>query len=227
MNTADTKLTAAAVFQSGMYPNIKNEAQAFVLILAGAEMGVGPIEAVSGIALIQGKPTISADLLATLVKRHPRYDYRVIDHSETVCRIEFSQDGEVNGVSEFTTEDAQKAGLTGPTWKKYTKALLFARALTQGTRWYCPDVTSSAAYTPEELGAEIEPRPIDDLAALMSEHGFSTEDKAGIRDWLKAEPERKDEKISDAIALLDNGETDALRVCAGFDAETVNGEVVK
>ena len=227
MNTADTKLTAAAVFQSGMYPNIKNEAQAFVLILAGAEMGVGPIEAVSGIALIQGKPTISADLLATLVKRHPRYDYRVIDHSETVCRIEFSQDGEVNGVSEFTTEDAQKAGLTGPTWKKYTKALLFARALTQGTRWYCPDVTSSAAYTPEELGAEIEPRPIDDLAALMSEHGFSTEDKAGIRDWLKAEPERKDEKISDAIALLENGETDGLRVCAGFDAETVNGEVVK
>ena len=253
MNTADTKLTAAAVFQSGMYPNIKNEAQAFVLILAGAEMGVGPIEAVSGIALIQGKPTISADLLATLVKRHPRYDYRVIDHSETVCRIEFSQDGEVNGVSEFTTEDAQKAGLTGPTWKKYTKALLFARALTQGTRWYCPDVTSSAAYTPEELGAEIdqtsdegagsgnapavclsgvapssvEPRPIDELAALMSEHGFSTEDKAGIRDWLKAEPERKDEKISDAIALLENGETDGLRVCAGFDAETVNGEVVK
>jgi hypothetical protein len=33
----------------------------------------------------------------------------------------------------------------------------FARALSQGVRWYCPDVTAgSPAYVPEELGAEVE-----------------------------------------------------------------------
>jgi hypothetical protein len=220
---------AAEAFKaSGMFPDLKSEAQAYVKILAGEELGIAPMAAIGGIHVIQGKATLSANLLATLVKRHPAYDYKVTAHDDKVCRIEFFQNGEVNGVSEFTAEDAKRAGLGGKNWTAYPQAMMFARALTQGVRWYCPDVTAgSAAYTPEELGAEIEPRPIDDLAALMSEHGFSTEDKAGIRDWLKAEPERKDEKISDAIALLENGETDGLRVCAGFDAETVNGEVVK
>ena len=159
MNIEDLKTTATAFSKSGLFPNVKSPEQAFVLILAGQEMGVGPMEAVSGITLIQGKPTMSANLLAALVKRHPRYDYRVADHSDTTCRIEFLQDGEVSGVSEFTLEDARKAGLGGnQTWKKYTAALLFARALTQGVRWYAPDVTSSAAYTPEELGGDAERR---------------------------------------------------------------------
>lgn len=155
MNVADARLTASAFYQSGMFPNLKNEAQAFVLIQAGSEMGVGAMEAVQGIQLIQGKPTMSANLLAALVKRHPRYDFKVIEHTDTACRIEFLQDGEPSGVSEFTLEDAKQAGLgNNQTWKKYTKALLFARSLTQGVRWYAPDVTSSAAYTPEELGAD-------------------------------------------------------------------------
>jgi hypothetical protein len=168
MNTADARITASAFFKSGMFPNLKNEAQAYVLILAGEEMGVGPMEAVTGITLIQGKPTMSANLLAALVKRHPRYDYRVADHSDSTCRIEFIQDGEVSGVSEFTLDDAKKAGLGGnQTWKKYPSALLFARALTQGVRWYAPDVTSSAAYTPEELESDVEPEHVQNTPLVV------------------------------------------------------------
>jgi len=221
MNTADTRMTASAFYQSGMFPNLKNEAQAFVLILAGAEMGVGPMEAVQGIVLIQGKPTMSANLLAALVKRHPRYDYRVLDHSEKVCRIEFLQDGEVNGVSEFTLDDAAKAGLSGQTWKKYPDALLFARALTQGVRWYAPDVTSSAAYTPEELGGDpvaedLEPpKPMDELAQLIEEVGFSDEEKDGLRKWIKQDREVHTET---AIDLLREGNKAAVMAGVEFEA---------
>jgi hypothetical protein len=230
MNVADARVTASAFHQSGMFPNIKNEAQAYVLILAGAEMGVGPMEAVSGITLIQGKPTMSANLLAALVKRHPRYDYRVADHSDTTCRIEFLQDGEVSGVSEFTLEDARKAGLGGnQTWKKYPAALLFARALTQGVRWYAPDVTSSAAYTPEELGADHvetpeqpaavsnapEPPPISELAELVEQVGFSQEERDGLRNWIRQNPEVHTET---AIDLLKDGNKAAVLAGVEFEA---------
>jgi hypothetical protein len=229
MNIQDARVTASAFHQSGMFPNLKNEAQAFVLILAGAEMGVGAMEAVQGITLIQGKPTMSANLLASLVKRHPRYDYRVVDHSDTTCRIEFFQDGEPTGVSEFTLEDARKAGLGGnQTWKKYTAALLFARALTQGVRWYAPDVTSSAAYTPEELGGEAEPVEVvqnppenvqtpDEFTELAKEHlaDFPVEQKRQILEWV-GESERNRET---AVIHLRDGDTDGLAIAMSLNAE--------
>ena len=220
MNIEDLKTTATAFSKSGLFPNVKSPEQAFVLILAGQEMGVGPMEAVSGITLIQGKPTMSANLLAALVKRHPRYDYRVADHSDTTCRIEFLQDGEVSGVSEFTLEDARKAGLGGnQTWKKYTAALLFARALTQGVRWYAPDVTSSAAYTPEELGGDAEPEPIaeplNDLAQLVEEVGFSQEERAALRNWIRQNPEVH---TATAVDLLRDGNKGAVMAGVQFEA---------
>jgi hypothetical protein len=222
MNIEDLKTTATAFSKSGLFPNVKSPEQAFVLILAGQEMGVGPMEAVSGITLIQGKPTMSANLLAALVKRHPRYDYRVADHSDTTCRIEFLQDGEVSGVSEFTLEDARKAGLGGnQTWKKYTAALLFARALTQGVRWYAPDVTSSAAYTPEELGGDAEPEPVaepqplNDLAQLVEEVGFSQEERASLRNWIRQNPEVH---TATAVDLLRDGNKGAVMAGVEFEA---------
>jgi hypothetical protein len=222
---------AAQAFKaSGMFPDLQSEAQAYVKILAGDELGIPPMAAMGGINVIQGKATLSANLLATLVKRHPAYDYKVIAHDTKVCRIEFTQNGEVSGVSEFSADDAKRAGLSGKNWSNYPQAMMFARALTQGVRWHCPDVTAgSAAYTPEELGAvdEIDPRPIDTLAELMAENGFSAEDKAGIKSWLTAEPDLKEVRINDAIGLLENGEADAVRICAGFDAEPVTGEVVE
>lgn len=225
-NTHDLRTTAAAFYQSGMFPTLKNEAQAFVLIQAGAEMGVSAMDAVQGIQLIQGKPTLSANLVATLVKRHPRYDYRVIDHDDTVCRIEFLQDGQPSGVSEFTLEDAKKAGLRGQTWEKYTAALLFARALTQGVRWYAPDVTTAAAYTPEELGQpeppepiadedippaevleemEAEFRPIDELGDLIAQADLTDEETAGIRQWVAPEGTLDEERVDGAIDLMNTG----------------------
>lgn len=147
---------AAAFKASGMFPDLQSEAQAVVKIVAGQEVGFGPMASMQSIQMIQGRPTFSANALSALVKMHPTYNYRVVAHDATVCRIEFLENGELTGVSEFTMEDAQRAGLVGGTnWKKYPKAMLFARALSQGVRWYAPDVTAgSAAYVPEELGGD-------------------------------------------------------------------------
>lgn len=151
--------------QSGMFKDATDPAKAIVKIIAGQELGLGPMASMTGIHMIEGKPTLSANLLATQVKRHPAYDYKVREHTESACSIEFLQNGEVVGTSDFTHEDAVKAGVANKqNYKRYPKAMMFARALSQGVRWYCPDVTAGTpAYVPEELGAEVneDGEPVD------------------------------------------------------------------
>lgn len=131
-------------------------------ILAGREMGFGPFASVNGVHIIQGKPTIGANLMAAAVKGSGRYDYRVTVMEDDCCTIEFyewvDKRKERVGVSGFTMKDAEKAGvLNNQTWKKFPRNMLFARAMSNGVRWYCPDIFSgNAVYVPEELGAEVD-----------------------------------------------------------------------
>lgn len=144
---------------SGFFKDAHGMSQAVVKIVAGEELGFGPMTAMSGIHIIEGKPSLSANLLATLVKRHPRYDFRVLGVSPEKAAIAFFDGEDELGTSEFTIAQAKRAGLvrSGSGWTKYPEAMLFARALSQGVRWHCPDVTAgNPAYTPEELGADVD-----------------------------------------------------------------------
>ena len=134
-------------------------AQLATKILAGQEMGYGPFASVQGIHVIQGKPTMSANLMASAVKNSARYDYRVRQMEDTAVSVEFFEriGGKLEslGVSTFTLEDAKKAGTQN--LQKFARNMLFARAMSNGVRWYCPDVFfGSAVYTPDELGAPVD-----------------------------------------------------------------------
>src|SRR6266700_4331304 len=142
---------------SGYFRDVRDEAQAVTKILYGRELGFTPIVAMMGIHIIDGKPALSSNLMATLIRRSGKYDYRVREHDEKRCVIEFKQGAEVLGKSTFTVEDAQRAGLIKPNsgWTKYPKAMLFARAMSAGVRTHCPDVSACPLYVPEELGATV------------------------------------------------------------------------
>lgn len=143
--------------RSGYFQDARDAAQAGVKVLAGMEMGIGAFSSMAGIHVIKGKPSIGAGLMAAAVKRSGKYDYRVRKHTSTECVIEFFERGESCGVSEFTMEDAKQAGLVGnDNWKRAPKNMLFARALSNGVRWYAPDVFDVSTYVPEELGAEVD-----------------------------------------------------------------------
>ena len=137
-------------------------AQVCTKVLAGREMGYGPFASVQGIHIIQGKPSISANLMAAAVKGSGRYDYRVRSMGDAEVAIEFFEvvngKRESLGMSSYTIKEASAAGLTGnPTWKKFPRNMLFARALSNDVRWYCPDVFSgNVVYVPEELGASVD-----------------------------------------------------------------------
>jgi hypothetical protein len=148
--------TAKAMVASGFFKDSKDVAQAIVKVMAGAELGISPFAAMSGVHIVQGKPTLSSNMVATLVKNDPRYDYRVKVCDDKVCVLTWYENGDDVGESMFTFAEAQSAGLTGKSvWKQYTSDMLFARALTRGARRYAPGIFGGApVYTPEEVGAD-------------------------------------------------------------------------
>lgn len=159
----DLQRLARLFAASGLFGRANpNNADAFmaecaIKMLAGLEAGFSPFASATGVTVINGKPGFSANLLAQAIKRHPHYDYRVIEKTAECCRIRFLCRGEELGVEQFTAEMAKRAGLTkdGGMYSKYPEAMLFARCLTAGMRTHCPDALGGApAYTPEELGAQ-------------------------------------------------------------------------
>jgi len=150
----EAERAAKAMAASGFFADSRNAAQAVVKILAGQEMGFGPFASMNGVYIISGHPSIGANLMAAAVKKSGRYNYHIIEMTEKACSITFLENGKEVGVSTFTAEDARKAGTKN--MDKYARNMLFARAMSNGVRWYCPDVfNGSTVYTPEELGATV------------------------------------------------------------------------
>lgn len=165
-------------------------AQAIVKIQAGLELGLPPVYSMQNINMIRNRLTGSANLLAMLVKKSGRYNYRVAEHNETKCSIKFfeSENGkwiEV-GESTFTMDDAKRANLIKPDsgWAKYPRAMLFSRAISQGARLYCPDAIGGV-YTDEEIRT-IPPRPDDIKAILNKDTGEVIEQETQPEPPLKA-----------------------------------------
>lgn len=144
--------------QSGLFTDIRGAAQATTKIIAGQELGIPPFAAMNGFHIIKGKAAMGANLIGATIKRSGKYDYIVREMTPERCLIEFYQviEGkrESIGKSDFTLADAKKAGTQN--LDKYPRNMLFARAMSNGARWFTPDVFLGPIYTPEELGASVD-----------------------------------------------------------------------
>ncbi len=175
--TIQNPLTVAEHFaKSGLFEDAKDMSKALVKILAGRELGLPDMASMTGIHIIKGKPVLGANLIASLIKSSIRFDYKVIEMNDKVCSIDFyerapglllSSDWQKVGNSTFTVEDAQKAGTQN--MSKFPKNMLFARAISNGAKWFCPSVfNGQTVYTEGELAAPqivevIDDNPIEDI----------------------------------------------------------------
>lgn len=150
--------SASALQKSGYFRDVTSEAQAVVKVMAGAELGLPPFASMSGIHIIQGKPVLGSNIMATLVKNDPRYDYRIDKCDNSKCVISWYENGHKVGESSFTSDEAQKIGLMSKdNWKNYTSDMLFARAISRGARRYAPGIFGgSPVYTPDEMNADLD-----------------------------------------------------------------------
>jgi hypothetical protein len=149
---------------SGYFNDTRDAAQAAVKVLAGQELGLGPIASMTGIYIVKGRVTMSANLMAAQIKRSGRYNYRVTTMTNDAVVVEFYENGQSIGVSSYTADDAKAAGLWGSSdpWKKSPRNMLFARAMSNGAKWFAPDIFAGPVYTPDEMeneGSMLPPAP--------------------------------------------------------------------
>ena len=141
--------------KSGIFEDVKDVAQAIVKVLAGREIGLSPLESMMNLYIVKNRVAASSKVIACLIKKSKTYDYQIVKLDNEECQVQFNRfsaagTAEVLGISTFTIKDAAKAGVVnGNNWKSYPRNMLFARALTNGARWFCPDVYSG--YAEEEL----------------------------------------------------------------------------
>lgn len=197
----DTLTVARMLAESGFFGEVRDAGKALAKILAGQELGMGPVASLMGVHYQQGKVAYSANIMAAAVKKSGHYTYRVRRLEDDGCEIEFFERAgsswEAIGVSEFTKEDADKASLrTGPNkhnWTKFPRNMMFARAMSNGAKWYCADVFCGVTpYTPDELGAEVvitdsgdmQPARLDDVPIVEPDTGpASSPVKDGNAAW--------------------------------------------
>jgi hypothetical protein len=195
ITTTEIMTIAKSFADSGMFPDCKSMAQAAVKIQAGREFGIQPFAAMSGIHIIQGKPTIGAGLMAARVKGFGKYDYKVIEHNDKVCSIEYFQGKESIGVSTFTIEDARKAGTKN--LDKFPKNMLFARAMSNGVKWFTPDIYEMPVYVPEEMAQVTEDVQVVEVPAAPKQRTLNDEQFQAMMVKIRA-----GEFLKDGVTLV-------------------------
>lgn len=167
----DAANMAKYVAESGLFA-CKNPAEALVKIVAGAELGFAPIAAMSDIHIIEGKPSVGAHLMAAAIRRSGRYDYKILEHTDKICTIAFYRrlptgEMEQSGVVTHTLQEAHdngwhlaQGGKEKLTWKTKSRNMLFARVISDGYKWYTPDLTGGMlVYDRDEIETDMAPNP--------------------------------------------------------------------
>lgn len=167
-------------------------------------LGIDRINAITSIHVINGKPTASADLIASLVRK-AGHKLRVTgDDVHATAQIIRADDPEFTYEATWDVKKAQSAGLWGKgNWKNYPGAMLKARAITEVARMGASDALFGVVYTPEELGAEVAERQAD--APASARDRLSQAAAATVPDdapHASAEPPISDEQRKILHALV-------------------------
>ena len=131
----------------------KNES-VLACILTGHELGIGAMQALNGIHVIDGRPAISPELMRALVFQ-AGHVINVVENTDSKCVLEgVRSDSGAKATVTWTMADAQKAKLADKqNWKTYPRAMLLARATSELCRVLFPDIIAGMSYTPEEIGS--------------------------------------------------------------------------
>ncbi len=166
-NMDDAYRFASAVAQANCLPKGVSQAQAFIAVCMGAELGLTPMSSITDIAVINGRPSLWGDALKGLVlSSHLCQQYKT-EKLGTGQRFADDYGWRVTTVrkgaaepmaTEFTVADAKQAGLWGKSgpWSQYPDRMLLNRARSFNFRDNFPDVLKGIAIK-EEAQDMVEP----------------------------------------------------------------------
>ncbi len=157
----DVRRLAGLYAQSRFFSDASEMAQAAVKIIYGMDLGFHPTASMTGIYIVKSRVTLSANMMAALINRSGTHRYRPVKISGTECNLLFQFRNDDNkweniGNSIFTIEDAKQAGILGDTYRKYPRNMLFARAMSNGAKWFVPECFHGVTpYLPEEVDDSV------------------------------------------------------------------------
>ena len=135
--------------------------------LIGREMGIGPMEAIDKIVLINGSKSMYGTLMCAQIYRHG-HELRVNVKPKSVTVKALRRDPYTHQLVEqgewtFGEADAKKAYLSGKdTYEEYPQLMWAWRAISAIARIYFADCLAGISYLPEEVGVNdvpVEPLP--------------------------------------------------------------------
>ena len=150
----EAMIFARAVVESGLAPQAKTPEAAFAMIAMGAELGLTAMQSLRSIYLIDGKPTLSADLIVGLVKRSSVCLYfRLVESDAESATYETLRRGEPELVRyTYSIVDARRAGLHRRRfWTQHPAAMLRARGASTLARMVYPDLVSGLIDGEDDL----------------------------------------------------------------------------
>lgn len=135
-----------------------NAANAFVAAETGAALGLEPLQALASIAVINGRATLSSDLMAAVIRR-AGHTLRIVENSpeSVTATLIRADDKKFEFTVTWDKEKAVKAGLWGQRgpWSQYPTQMLRARAITEVARQGASEALMGMIYSPEDFGATI------------------------------------------------------------------------
>jgi hypothetical protein len=140
------------------YDEDRAVAQVTACILMGAEIGIGPMQSLAKIAIIDGRPAPSAELARALCLSDG-HDLWVEEATTTrvVMGGKRANSSHVQKAT-WTMDDAKKAGLAGKqNWQRYPRQMLLARCSIELARMVAPDSLGGISVFAEELDDTVVP----------------------------------------------------------------------
>lgn len=145
-----------------------SEVQLLNLMMSAKDLGISPLKAINGgFYIVNGKVCMSTALMADRIRK-AGHSIKIIEMTMEKCVIIAKRkDNDDSLKVEYTMQEAALAGLNNSvTWKKFPKAMLYNRCMSQVARILFPDVVGQA-YSEEERydinNTPPEDRPLEEV----------------------------------------------------------------
>lgn len=161
LSVSDQLAYAKTVAGSDIIPQAYRGKPANIVIAMGfgQSMGLSPAESLYRINVIQGKPTMSAELIAAQVRK-AGHRLRISKDEKAMsatCTIIRRDDPDAPFTVTRDAAWAERMGLSGKdNYKKQPLTMLTWRAISACAREACPEALYGVAYTPDEM-SDMEP----------------------------------------------------------------------
>lgn len=167
-NWRDLKEQATMLVRSGFLPvAINTPEKAIAVAIAGKELGIGMMESFRSINVVQGKPTISPQLMLALAYKTKELENIEMNVGKEKAIVTIKRKGHTPHTEEFGVKEATDMKLIGKdNYQKQASTMFKWRALAACLRVTFPDVVLGL-YTPDEMGMDVK---VDDETMEVVNH---------------------------------------------------------